>query len=114
MLVHLSYREGLPRALPQAMAAGKPVVAFDCDGAAEVCVTGKTGFLIKLRDHAALLNAIETLAASANLREQLGNAGREFVRERFPVKRMVEDTYQIYLRLLRARGLENSSRQLTE
>ncbi|HEX5398330.1 MAG TPA: glycosyltransferase, partial [Verrucomicrobiae bacterium] len=33
MLVHLSLREGLPRALPQALAAGKPVIAYDCDGA---------------------------------------------------------------------------------
>ena len=44
-LVHLSLREGLPRALPQALAAGKPVVAYDCDGAREVCLEGKTGFL---------------------------------------------------------------------
>ena len=86
------------------MAAGKPVVAFDCDGAGEVCVTGKTGFLVKLRDHDGLLQAIETLAGSVDLRHQLGKAGREFVRERFPVERMVEDTYKIYLRLLRERG----------
>ena len=33
VLVHLSLREGLPRALPQALACGKPVVAFDVDGA---------------------------------------------------------------------------------
>ncbi|MGV3774562.1 MAG: glycosyltransferase, partial [Verrucomicrobiales bacterium] len=46
MLVHLSKREGLPRALPQAMAAGKPVVAFDCDGAGEVCIDDRTGWLI--------------------------------------------------------------------
>ena len=37
VLVHLSLREGLPRALPQALAAAKPVIAYDCDGAREVC-----------------------------------------------------------------------------
>jgi glycosyltransferase involved in cell wall biosynthesis len=114
LLVHLSYREGLPRALPQAMAAGKPVIAFDCDGAGEVCVTGRTGFLVKLRDHAGLMNAIETLAANQKLRQELGARGREFVRERFPVERMVEDTYQIYVRLLRERGFLNSSGSITE
>ncbi|HTV75650.1 MAG TPA: glycosyltransferase, partial [Candidatus Baltobacteraceae bacterium] len=46
-LVHLSLREGLPRALPQALAAAKPVVAYDCDGAREICFDGKTGFLIQ-------------------------------------------------------------------
>ncbi len=38
LLVHLSLREGLPRALPQALAAGRPVAAYDADGAKEVCV----------------------------------------------------------------------------
>lgn len=104
VLVHLSYREGLPRALPQAMAAGKPVVAFDCDGAGEVCMTGKTGFLIPLRDDAALLDALRTLAESPELRERLGAEGRAFVRERFPVERMVADTHRIYLRLLKEHG----------
>ena len=104
VLVHLSYREGLPRALPQAMAAGKPVVAFDCDGAKEVCLTGETGFLVKLRDHDGLVSALETLAGDVDLRQKLGHNGRAFVKERFPVERMVEDTYKIYLRLLRARG----------
>ncbi|HEX7861948.1 MAG TPA: glycosyltransferase [Verrucomicrobiae bacterium] len=104
VLVHLSRREGLPRALPQAMAAGKPVVAFDCDGAGEVCMTGQTGFLVKLDDHRGLLQALETLAGSVDLRQRLGEDGRAFVKERFPVEKMVEDTYAIYLRLLRERG----------
>lgn len=105
MLVHLSYREGLPRALPQAMAAGKPVVAFDCDGAGEVCITGQTGFLIPFRDDAALLDALRKLASDPSLRERLGATGRAYVKERFPVERMVEDTHRIYLRLLREHGL---------
>ena len=104
VLVHLSYREGLPRALPQAMAAGKPVVAFDCDGAGEVCMTGKTGFLIPPRDDPALLTALRTLACDPALRENFGATGRAFVRERFPVERMVEDTYRIYIRLLKQHG----------
>lgn len=104
MLVHLSYREGLPRALPQAMAAGKPVVAFDCDGAGEVCVSGQTGFLVPFRDDAALLDAFRTLAADPELQSRLGSAGRAFASERFSVERMVEDTHRIYLRLLREHG----------
>jgi glycosyltransferase involved in cell wall biosynthesis len=104
VLVHLSYREGLPRALPQAMAAARPVVAFDCDGAGEVCISNETGFLLKLRDHSGLLEALSMLARSVDMRVRLGNAGRAFVRERFSVERMVEDTFDIYLKLLRERG----------
>ena len=50
-LAHLSYREALSRALPQALAAGKPVVAYDFDGADEVCLENKTGFVVRDRRH---------------------------------------------------------------
>ncbi len=50
IVAHLSLREGLARALPQALAAGKPVVAYDCDGANEVCLNNETGFLLRPGD----------------------------------------------------------------
>jgi len=109
-LAHLSLREGLPRAIPQALAAGKPVAAYDCDGAREVCITGQTGFLIPRQNRARLLEALEALASKPALRAELGAAGREFVRGRFPVERMVEDTHQLYLRLLGERGLLGSAK----
>ena len=106
MLAHLSLREGLPRALPQALAAGKPVVAYDCDGAGEVCLPGKTGFLVGARDRAALKSAILELARNAGLRERLGAAGRELVRENFPVRKMVDNIFEVYTRELKRAGLE--------
>jgi glycosyltransferase involved in cell wall biosynthesis len=99
VLVHLSRREGLPRALPQAMAAGRPVVAYDCDGAREVCLDGDTGLLLRSGDTAALGASLERLACDASLRQRLGERGREFVRERFPVERMVDDLYALYMKL---------------
>jgi glycosyltransferase involved in cell wall biosynthesis len=105
MLVHLSLREGLPRALPQAMAAGKPVVAYDCDGAGEVCLNDETGFLIKPRHREDLLNGLADLAGNAELRARMGASAREFVRERFPIEKMVADTRALYWRLLEGRGL---------
>ncbi len=104
VLVHLSLREGLPRALPQALAGGRPVVAYDCDGAREVCLDGQTGFLIPPGDRGALIRRLGELAADAALRGRLGAQGREFVRTRFPVERMVEDLYQLYWRLAGAAG----------
>ena len=44
------------------------------------------------------------LADSPELRESLGAAGREFVRERFPVERMVDELHALYLRLAASRG----------
>lgn len=100
-LVHLSRREGLARALPQALAAGKPVIAYDCDGAGEVCINGETGFLVPPGDLTALVRAVTTLAGDSALRRQLGERGRELVAERFSVENMVASLRQLYLRLVR-------------
>jgi glycosyltransferase involved in cell wall biosynthesis len=101
MVAHLSSREGLPRALPQAMAAARPIVAYDCDGAREVCVENETGFLLRPGDLAGLENRLLQLARDPALRERLGQHGRQFVQERFAVERMVDELYQLYLRLAR-------------
>lgn len=102
MVVHLSRREGLARALPQAMAAGRPVIAYDCDGAGEVCIDGQTGFLVKPGDREALAERILTLARNAELRQQMGARGREWVAELFPVEKMVADLHELYEKLTRA------------
>ena len=102
-LEHLSRREGLPRALPQAMTAGKPVVAFDCDGAGEVCLDGETGALIPPGDLAKLEDSLVRLAKDEALRHSLGQSGQAFVKEKFTVERLVEDQYQLYQRLLAKR-----------
>ncbi|HEX4263817.1 MAG TPA: glycosyltransferase family 4 protein [Verrucomicrobiae bacterium] len=101
-LVHLSLREGLPRALPQALAAGKPVVSYDCDGAREVCVDEKTGFLLRPGDLNGLTDKLTRLAGDASLRERLGQTGREFVRDNFSVERMVDSLHALYLKLATA------------
>ena len=98
-LAHLSYREALSRALPQALAAGKPVIAYDFDGADEVCLDGETGFLIRMGEVATVADRLTRLAASAELRSRLGRRGQELVRQWFPVERMVDDQHAIYTRL---------------
>jgi glycosyltransferase involved in cell wall biosynthesis len=99
LLVHLSLREGLPRALPQALAAARPVVAYDADGANEVCLDNETGFLVAPGDLPGLSERLLRLAQDPALRQRLGCRGRQFVQERFGVQHMVDDLYQLYLRL---------------
>ena len=99
-LVHLSRREGLPRALPQAMAAAKPVVAFDCDGAGEACLDGKTGCLIVPGDLARLEERLAKLAGDADLRATLGQAGQALVKEEFTIEQLIKRQYELYKRLL--------------
>ena len=95
ILVHCSLREGLARALPQAMLAGLPVVSFDVDGAREV-VDADTGILLEPKDAAGLALAIETLADCPPLRKKLGDAGRERCREMFDHDRMVDRIEELY------------------
>lgn len=99
-LVHLSSREGLARALPQALAAARPVVAYDCDGAAEICLENQTGFLVKPGDLESLRERLLRLAKDKPLRERLGRQGQEYVRNHFSVTGMVDALHQLYLRLL--------------
>lgn len=99
VLAHLSRREGLPRALPMALAAGRPVVAYDCDGANEICLDNETGFLVRPGDITGLVERLGRLAGDPSLRERLGRRGRELVRDRFGVDRMVDDLYALYLKL---------------
>ena len=98
ILVHCSLREGLARALPQAMLAARPVVSFDVDGAREV-VDADTGVLLEPGDAAGLKLAIQTLAESPDLRARLGQTGRDRCRERFDHNRMVDEVEGVYRRL---------------
>ena len=99
ILVHLSEREGLPRSLPQALAAGRPIVAYDCDGAREVCRDGETGFLVRAGHLTGLTERLLLLACNTELRTNLGERGRAFVRANFAVEQMVENLHRLYLRL---------------
>jgi glycosyltransferase involved in cell wall biosynthesis len=105
VVAHLSLREGLARSLPQALAVGRPVVAYDCDGAKEVCKEGETGFLLRPGDLAGLRAHLLRLANDAALRDRLGKKGRGFVMERFGVERMVDDLHRLYLRLESSRRM---------
>jgi glycosyltransferase involved in cell wall biosynthesis len=109
ILVHLSRREGLPRALPQALAAGKPVIAFDCDGAREICLENETGFLVPIGDRASFTSRLLQLANDPGLREQFGRRGREIVRKDFATQRMVDDLHALYLRLVSKSASEPKS-----
>ncbi len=100
ILVHTSLREGLARALPQGLLAGKPVVSYDIDGAKEVVIRGETGALITPRDVNALAASLIDLAKSPALREKLGRAGRGRCRIRFAHQEMTRQIRTLYERLL--------------
>ena len=104
ILVHCSLREGLARALPQAMLCAKPVVSFDVDGAREV-VNEKTGRLIEPKNIEQLAEGCAELIEHKDLRDKLGRAGREFVKEKFAPEIMVDTIEAVYRKLLEQKAL---------
>jgi glycosyltransferase involved in cell wall biosynthesis len=95
-LVHTSFREGLARALPQALIAGRPVVSYDVDGAREVTLNDETGFLIEPNDTQGLAAALIKLASDADLRSRLGKQGRARFTEQFRHQTMTRQIRQLY------------------
>jgi glycosyltransferase involved in cell wall biosynthesis len=103
LLVHPSYREGLPRTIPQALLCATPVVATDVDGTSEVCLdparvgdAHATGLLVPLGDHAKLRDAIQWMATHPAERARMAETGRALCAERFSTERMIAHLERIY------------------
>jgi glycosyltransferase involved in cell wall biosynthesis len=99
ILVHASRREGLARALPQALIAGKPVVSYDVDGAREVVINEETGFLIP-NSWEYMATPLLELAQNPAMRDQMGRAGRERFTDQFRHEFMTRRIRQLYERVL--------------
>lgn len=97
-----SYREGLPKALMEAAACGRALVAADVPGCREVVEHEKTGLLVPVRDAAALADALERLIRDAALRRSLGAAARKLAVSAFAEELVVKQTLQVYRDLLSA------------
>jgi glycosyltransferase involved in cell wall biosynthesis len=80
------YREGMPNALLEAMAMGKPVITTDAPGCRETVREGVTGLLVPPRDVAALAAAMRLMIADPARRRTMGERGRMFAQERFDVR----------------------------
>lgn len=104
VLVHVSLREGLARALPQALIAGKPVVSYDVDGAREVVMMNATGFLLPPKSIGPLADALIQLAEDPHLRSRLGECGRARFTDQFRHETMSRQLRDIYQRVLQRQG----------
>lgn len=105
VMAHPARYEGLPRVLVQALAMGKPCVAFDADGTREVVVSGETGYLITPGDARAFAEAVQNLLADEDRRQRFGRAGRMKVDPAFRVETMVSETDRVYRELQQRRGV---------
>lgn len=94
------YREGVPKALLEAAASGRPIVATDHPGCREAVHHGENGFLVPARDALALANAIETLLRDPAIRRVMGEKSRLLAQSAFDVRSVVEKTLGVYTLLM--------------
>jgi glycosyltransferase involved in cell wall biosynthesis len=103
LLVHPSYREGLPRTVVQALLGGVPAMAYDVDGTREVCLDGRTGRLLAPGDLSGLRDAVAWMMDHEGERRAMAEAGRALCRSRFDAGVMVEKLGRLYDEVLDAR-----------
>lgn len=108
VVVLTSLKEGIPRAIMQAMAVGVPVVATDVKGTREVVRNGRTGYLVPLGDAAALATRLQEIFDSPALRRELGAAAVAQARQRFDEEVVVARLVEIYRQAMTMRGLAAS------
>ncbi len=94
-----SYTEGLPVVVLEALAAGVPVVATAVGGTPEVIDEGIQGFLVAPGDPNALADRILQLLQTDSLRHEMGQQGRQRVREHFSFAQMAAQYQCLFDRL---------------
>ena len=88
--------ENAPMAVLEPMAAGTPVIASAIGGIPELIRDGQEGLLVPPGDADALSGALSRLARDEGLASQLGDRGRERVREAYSPEQHIEALELLY------------------
>lgn len=96
IVILCSEKEGIPRAIMEAMALKKPVVATDVLGTQELIVNSQTGFLVALGDTNAMAEKVKLLAEDLSLREKMGSCGLKRVADEFNDIKIAESLHRFY------------------
>jgi glycosyltransferase involved in cell wall biosynthesis len=99
-----SYREGLPKVLIEAAAAGRPIVTTDVPGCRDAIEKGISGLLVPVCDSTALAEAIMLLINNAEMRKTMGKEGRRLAEREFTIDKIVEAHMNIYRELKKVHG----------
>lgn len=94
------YREGVPKALLEAAAAGRAIVTTDTAGCRDVVEPGKNGLLVAPRDAFSLADAMAQLLVDPERLEAMGRYSRLKAEAEFGIERVVAAHLEIYRTLL--------------
>ncbi len=96
-----SKAEGFSNSILEYMAAGRPVVATNVGGAAELIREGETGYLVPAGDDEMMAARLIDLLRDPNRSRMMGEAGKRIVEEQFSCEAQLSRTEDLYERLLR-------------
>ncbi len=102
VLLHTAFWEGTPNVVLEAQQLCMPIVVTDAGGTKDAAYHGKTGYCVPKHDEAALAVRLTEVLADLQKWRESAKAGQDFVRDRFSVERMVNDTLRV-----QKLGLEN-------
>ncbi len=94
------YREGVPKVLLEACAAGRAIVTTDTPGCRDVVRAGENGLLVPPQDATALAAAIRRLLEDPQLRTRMGMAARARAERDFGIEKVVQSHLELYGELI--------------
>jgi glycosyltransferase involved in cell wall biosynthesis len=100
LFVLTSLWEGLPLSILEAMAARKPVVAFDVKGTNELVVDGHTGYLVQPKHVEKISERILKLLGDRDLVREMGLNGYLRVKRKYNLEKVVNSMDLLYEELL--------------
>lgn len=103
VLLHPMPEEGFGRTIIEAMACGKPAVAADSGGAAELVADGETGLLTRPGDHRAMADAVLALIRDPGLRGTMGKEARSKAEALYEPSKVAERVAALYEEMLAGR-----------
>lgn len=100
VLIHPAEMEGLGVSLLQAAASGVPIIATDVGGIPEIVKDKVNGYLIPVKNTAAISEALNAILTDLDAARKMGVKGREIVESAFSIEAMVEGNMKIYRELV--------------
>jgi len=92
--------EGMPMALLEAMAAGKPIIATTVSGVEQVMIPNETGLIVPPGDTLKLADAILELISDPARAQAMGLAARQRVAKEFSAQKQADDHLALYRQLI--------------
>ena len=97
-----SYREGLPKSTLEAMAIGKPIITTNAPGCNDTVQEGINGYKVNIKDYKALSERLQILIEDESLRLKMGKKSRKIFEEYFTLDKVVKQTFEIYIHVLKS------------